>query len=359
VKHDYIKKYHSKNYYLSYDFPYFGLCFHIIAYLLNYCEIFKCLVENSDVNERDIYGNTILYYALLKEDTEIISYLIKLGADVNIKINTIEKGKHHHSIFYSIIIGRKDIFMALFENNEILYDTPNDQNQTPLIFLINNHNFSIKDKLEMIEKLLKRGANVNFIDSFNNSPLIYAVQNRQLLVLKLLVQYGANINYINKGKSVLMNAIELGEVDITKYLIEHHANVYFKDKYDYYDMIEAIDEHRKTEMFDFLFRSNINIFPLHIINEIIRDERLYLLKILISNHMNINIKDSQGNTPLVYAIKNGSQIMVNYLIECGADIHHVNKKGESIFDLCCKYYNSFSSSSINIFNKISKLINKY
>jgi len=123
-------------------------------------------------------------------------------------------------------------------------------------------------------------------------------------------------------------------------------------------MIEAIDENRKTEMFEYLTRSNVNIFPSHIIKDIIHDERFYLLKILISNHVNINMKDSKGNTPLVYAIKKRSQQMVDYLIDCGADIHNVNKKGESIFDLCCKYYNTFSNSSIKIYNKIYELINK-
>jgi len=358
VKHDYIKKFNSKNNYLSSSFPYFGLAPHFIAYLLNYYEIFQCLVENSDVNERDNYGNTILYYALVKEDVKTIKYLINLGADVNIKIGSKEYGKDHLSIFYSIIIGNKDIFLMLIENNDILYDVPNDQNQTPLIYLMNDHHFLLKDKLEMIEKLLIKGANVNFIDNYKNSPLIYAVQNRQLPIIKLLVKYGANVNYINKGKSLLMYAIELGEVKITKYLIDHHANVYFKDKFDYYDMIEAIDENRKTEMFEYLTRSNVNIFPSHIIKDIIHDERFYLLKILISNHVNINMKDSKGNTPLVYAIKKRSQQMVDYLIDCGADIHNVNKKGESIFDLCCKYYNTFSNSSIKIYNKIYELINK-
>ncbi|OUM57647.1 hypothetical protein PIROE2DRAFT_48551 [Piromyces sp. E2] len=210
----------------------------------------------------------------------------------------------------------------------------------------------------MTEKLLKKGADVNYLDSYGNSPLIYAVQNRLLPMVKLLVRYGANPNYINKGKTVLMYAIELGEVKITKYLIEHHASVSFRDKYDYYDMIEAIDENRKTEMFDYLIRSNINFFPSHIIRDIIHDERLYLLKILISNHVDVNMKDSKGNTPLVYAIKNRSQQMVDCLLKCGADIHNVNKKGESILDLCCKYCNSFSHSSIRIYNKISELVSK-
>ncbi|ORX80822.1 hypothetical protein BCR32DRAFT_183992, partial [Anaeromyces robustus] len=56
-----------------------------------------------------------------------------------------------------------------------------------------------------------------------------------------------------------------------------------------------------------------------------------LLKFLIDRHaININIKDRNGDIPLVYAIKHSRLQIVNYLIEHGADLYNVNHYGETI-----------------------------
>jgi ankyrin repeat protein len=50
----------------------------------NYYPIIKLLIDaKADINSIDSFGNTILYYAIEKENIELIKLLISLGCDIN------------------------------------------------------------------------------------------------------------------------------------------------------------------------------------------------------------------------------------------------------------------------------------
>ena len=49
-----------------------------------------------------------------------------------------------------------------------------------------------------------------------------------------------------------------------------------------------------------------------------------LVKHYIKSGIDINIKNSQGNTPLHLAIQNGGVEVMKYLVENGADINAIN-----------------------------------
>lgn len=67
----------------------------------------------------------------------------------------------------------------------------------------------------------------------------------------------------------------------------------------------------------------------HIIHDYAQKGDLDLLKSAI-NKSNINIRDSKGYTPLMFAAYYGHHECVSYLIEHGADINSVDHLGNSI-----------------------------
>ena len=54
----------------------------------------------------------------------------------------------------------------------------------------------------VLEYLLKNGYNPNEIDSLGRTALFKAVNLRRFENIKLLVKYGANVNYSVRGKTV-------------------------------------------------------------------------------------------------------------------------------------------------------------
>jgi len=57
---------------------------------------------------------------------------------------------------------------------------------------------------KIAEVLIKRGANINFINYDGYTPLMFAANRRALTLIQLLLSYGANPNLVNrKGEKAI------------------------------------------------------------------------------------------------------------------------------------------------------------
>ena len=57
--------------------------------------------------------------------------------------------------------------------------------------------------------------------------------------------------------------------------------------------------------------------------------RFEVVKCLVENDANMNIKDDKGNTALIFASQQGNLEIVKYLIENGADVNAAKGGGET------------------------------
>lgn len=234
----------------------------ILSYRLNNDEIFRYLakyIQFIDINKRDSNGNSLLYYAILKQDFDTIEYLVNNGANVNYKNNA-----GISPLNLAISKGYKTLNVILSNNNNLSSSMPNDTNENPYTSIIKLPEYTIKEKEDIIQKLINNGYKINSIDKDEKSPLVYAIQMRLLSIVKLLVENGADINFLikNNDLTVLMFAIEHGNLDAFKYLVECNADINFKNK--------------------------------------------------------------DGHTPIVWAIKNGNPDALKFLIKSGAEMTDVN-----------------------------------
>lgn len=155
-------------------------------------------------------------------------------------------------------------------------------------------NCAIKfDKAEIVENLLKRGADPNLFDYYNNhenktTSLHDAVSfsySRNEKIIKLLLEHGANPNLINdEGNTPL------------------HRIAYSISKISYDDQDKC---YRRKEM-------PFNMFDL-----------------LIKYQADLNLENNLGDTPLHIIAK--AEISVDYdnLVKLGANPLHKNKRGET------------------------------
>eukprot|EP00833_Pecoramyces_ruminatium_P008373 jgi/Orpsp1_1/1182405/evm.model.c7180000081153.1 len=192
-----------------------------LAYRLNFKAIFRYLLCYLDINEKDSKGNNIMYYAIESEDIETIHYLIRNKIDVNSK-----NAYGVSCLDYAITKGSSilNIFLSYAYDN-IQYNIPNADGETPLITVIRAKNYISKEKENIVDHLLAKGSNVNFVDRHGNSALYYAIKKKLTSVAKLLIRHGANINFLSdsKYKSMLKYAPEM-EGELTKYLLSFHSN---------------------------------------------------------------------------------------------------------------------------------------
>ncbi len=127
---------------------------------------------------------------------------------------------------------------SIFKKNPDLINYPNNINDTiqPIIF------WAIKERnIDFLKFLIKNNANVNVLDYNRYSPLLYYLQypdnEMNFKIIKLLVDNGADVNYIREaiddGKDFNNSSFfalqfltrSKGNLHIIKYLVENGANV--------------------------------------------------------------------------------------------------------------------------------------
>ena len=138
--------------------------------------------------------------------------------------------------------------------------------------------------------------------------------------------------------------------DVTQYLINMGSDVNVLDKEDksplYYCKSEEVAKMMVDAGADVNRPSVLGKTPLH--HVCISDANPGAVKILLQSGARVNAEDKFGDTPFLYACgmayfcineEEFAQNLpkINILLEHGADIHHINSKGENGLHLCSRY----------------------
>jgi ankyrin repeat protein len=229
-----------------------------------------------DINLRDNYNEYLLSYAILYNNLDITKLLIEKGARID--ITDIE----NRSILYTCIkYGYNDIIKYLVNiNNDTIgvniLDIKDKNNRIPLHYSIQ------KKDLDVIDLLLEAGANPNFYDNTGYNALHQSIFIRNIEIVKLILKHIGSINSkTTSGETALHIAVNLKLTEIATLLIDNNINL---DIQDYSHEFAAIHYVATTN-------------------------QLELLTKILEKKCNINIQDVFGNTALHYSF-----IEENYII---------------------------------------------
>uniref|UniRef100_H3DQP1 Kinase D-interacting substrate 220b n=1 Tax=Tetraodon nigroviridis TaxID=99883 RepID=H3DQP1_TETNG len=165
-------------------------------------------------------------------------------------------------------------------------DGRSDNGQTPLMLAAE------QGSLEILQELIRRGANVNLDDVDCWSALISAAKEGHVDVVKELLENSAYIEHRDMGGwTALMWAAYKGRVEVTELLLQHGANTNTTGQYSVYPIIWAAG------------RGHAEI-----------------VKLLLQNGAKVNCSDKYGTTPLIWASRKGHFDCVMHLLEAGADV---------------------------------------
>ena len=156
--------------------------FNVTKYLLNNYSGGKTMLRSS------------LYYSVTNDNVQALSLLIKNGCEINCLY------KNNRTLLHNAVLARAsvEIFQVLIDS-KIYVDAIDDSGKTALHWLaISSHNY-----LWSIAKLLiKHTINLDVVDYIKGyTALMYASKTRNLELVKLLIESGANSEIISKDQN--------------------------------------------------------------------------------------------------------------------------------------------------------------
>jgi ankyrin repeat protein len=218
--------------------------------------------------------------------------------------HTRESGSNHEEVvkltnaLFSSNNGNWESWKIWFDANDDKSKMPESQREitstNPLFYA---SLLGLRDTVIYLLEETKLG--VNHVDGFNRTAIQAAALGGQTLIVRLLLENGADATVANKeGWTPLNSASDSGHVDVVKLLLEKGADV--------------------------AVATNLGWTPL---NTASNKGHVDVVKLLLENGADATVVNKEGWTPLNTASDSGHVGVVKLLLENGADIAVATKDG--------------------------------
>ncbi|RFU28955.1 hypothetical protein B7463_g7392, partial [Scytalidium lignicola] len=226
------------------------------------------------------------------------------------------------------------IFRVIFENNLLEHDARDDSGQTALHWAAARED---EDTLEMVQKLVQRGFDINATDDECRTPLHYACHSGHVGVVKFPLDSGADREIGNGSVTPLVEASYNCHAKIVGVLLDKGADVNVTSSLgtplrvaELYFMKPLITATRKLNQllkagFDVNktageFHTSLQAAAAGSNNFSSHNEAMKVVELLLENGADVNARGGHFETALQAATINNHEEMVAKLIACGANI---------------------------------------
>lgn len=341
---------------------------------VGHLEVVKMLVNAGGDIELSTKGWTPLLLAAREGRTEILRYLLEMGA--NTAVEEQETGRR--ALQWAAIAGDLEAVHLLLQregesskdngkwttlaqlfktareyNGAGLSQTlgklklldPKDSEVLELWFLVAENG-----QESTLEALLSMGIDIEAKDHHGTTALILTAINGQEGIVRLLLCKGADANVENdqqmRGGTPLSYAAEGGHAGVVRLLLDAGAKVEtehqrktgstplnmaawrFKEgkvEQKYETTIQLLIEHgANTEIAGAYCLMEGDTLLIMVASPAYRPKSLSTLRLLLERGANVEAKDSKGETALSHAIRKGSIAAARLLLERGADLSSVD-----------------------------------
>lgn len=260
------------------------------------------LRRKADVTLQDSIDWTPLHHAARNNQKEIVRLLANQGVDL-----CVSDSDGWTSMHVAAMWSHVPVMEFLWEVAPDLLNIRSNDGRTPLHFA--------EDEIRSIKWLLAHNINVDAKSNKGETTLMISTSSGQDTIVELLLSHNASVTLRdNSQQTVLHHAAIGGHTKIAQKILENDTSIINDQNDDDYTALHtAICYARNDKTLDFM-------------------------KLLIEQepYININLRDKKGNTPLILAVHEGLDEVIELLLERKADANLRNKKGETALLLAIK-----------------------
>jgi len=192
---------------------------------------------------------------------------------------------------------------------------------------------------------------LNALNKDGCTPLMDAILKHDMILTKALIKAGADLEVKSKynicgyeiNETALMIASRLYKNEAPVLLLNAGANIEARDNHLQTALIHCVESNNKSNALEVLInrgadvnvrcdnfnKTNKGYTALIVACAIEYDEGLETVKRLIKAGADLEIKDDNGNTALMWAVKKCNLETLKHLVKAGADVNTQNNNGET------------------------------
>lgn len=261
------------------------------ASAMGHTDTVKLLIKHgADVRAYDPWSYECLHIAAEHGHADVVNLLLDSGADINAR--SFVNGYCSKAIHIAAANGRLNVLKTLLARGQSIdaHDSEDkDYWETPLRAAIR------ANQLETVKFLIQNNADLSKVPKDGNTCLHLAVYTNNLQMIKLLMQHKLDLNALNDlNETPLMVALKNSKVELANYLLSLGADCGRVNK------------------------SGSNLLHLAAEKGLVELAETIIKK---SKHIDINLINKDGQTPLSLAVRNNNTAMVSLLLKHGADVN--------------------------------------
>ena len=303
-------------------------------------------IRSFDINARDSHGKTLLHHACECGLAEGVSILLANDAQADIydekgytPLHYACQNSHIHYDICKILIQRDPYLTLPFtesggrSGSTVAVVTSQDKCSRTIL-----HYACIHDDFDIVDNLLKAGADPCAQDKLGNNPMHYACENGRLQCVQQLIATSQNPNGLlqvpnNDGVTplsmILHIACEKRNINLVKKLLEAGADPNVTDKFGFTPLMRAVVSTSKSGITTHVVSS--------IITALCNTKCNVNASIVPSKPSDSNVHYCEGSTALHMAIDGwtDNQLCVQALVDNGAALDTRDVHGRTPLHLAC------------------------
>ena len=185
------------------------------------------------------------------------------------------------------------------------------------------------DNPDIFKLLIEAGADINAIDEFDMTPLMIAVKDKKVEIIKHLLSIASiDVNIQSTfSKTALMFAFDSKNIEIIEMLLnDTRVDVNIQDKYGKIALMYALDLKNNEIIKNVISKLN-NINGKTALMNAFDSKNIEIIKMLLEDeHIDVNIQDKNGKTVFMYAFGLQNIEIIKKVI---SKLNNINVKNQS------------------------------
>lgn len=251
----------------------------------------------------------------------LLRIAMEFGADVtdNRRQYIYGGSSYHESLLFAGITSSPHTVRLLLEAG-LDPDEPNDRGIPPLEYAIS------VERYEQIRLLAEYGADVNAMVR-NAYPLVYRVYYRGIRMLALVHELGADLRVTDvNGDTMVHKAVDDGALEILKFLLDAGLDINARNNSNETPLQVALSAEKEPpethRVLEVLLEYNVDIAPTDefdpLVSAVLRND-IVSVRLLLDHGADPNARDANGGTPLHIAAEECHSRTILELLKGGAD----------------------------------------